>query len=127
MHLALKKVQRISITLAILVEFFVISLFHQTKIPTVDMKVQVYSNFRKNKIWKKIKSPSSMRNGRFNTSKCRGKLQKIGEETLKGLFSRFLIPFAHLFGLMWSTIADWLQHMPALPILLLKTSNIHNF
>jgi hypothetical protein len=35
-----------------------------------------------------------MRNGRFNTSKCRGKLQKIREETLKGLFSRYL------FGLM---------------------------
>jgi hypothetical protein len=46
------------------------------------------------------KTPSSMKNGRFNTSKCRGKLQKIGEETLKGLFSRFLIPTAHLFGLM---------------------------
>jgi hypothetical protein len=28
------------------------------------------------------------------------KLQKIGEEALKGLFSRFLIPAAHLFGLM---------------------------
>jgi hypothetical protein len=66
----------------------------------VDMKVQVYSKFRKNKIWKKIKSPISMRNGRFNTSKCRDKVQKIGEETLKGLFSRFLIPAAHLFGLM---------------------------
>jgi hypothetical protein len=36
-----------SITLARLVEFFVISLFHETKIPTVDMKVQVYSKFRK--------------------------------------------------------------------------------
>jgi hypothetical protein len=35
-------------------------------------------NFRKNKIWKKMKSPISMRNGTFNTSKCRGKLQKIG-------------------------------------------------
>jgi hypothetical protein len=65
----------------------------------VDMKVQVYSNFSINKIWKKIKSPTSMRNGRFNSSKCRGKLQKIGEETLKGLFSRFLIPAAHPFGL----------------------------
>jgi hypothetical protein len=64
------------------------------------MKVQVYSKFRKNKIWKKIKSPISMRNGRFNTSKCRDKVQKIGEETLKGRFSRFLIPAAHLFGLM---------------------------
>jgi hypothetical protein len=31
-------------------EFFVIALFHETKIPTVDMKVQVYSNFSKNKI-----------------------------------------------------------------------------
>jgi hypothetical protein len=44
--------------------------------------------------------PTSMRNGRFNTSKCRGKLQKIGEETLKGLLSRFLIPAAYVFGLM---------------------------
>jgi hypothetical protein len=30
----------------------VISLFYETKIPTVDMKVHVYSNFSKNKIWK---------------------------------------------------------------------------
>jgi hypothetical protein len=28
---------------------------------------------------------------------------------------------------MWSTLAGWLQHMPALPRLLLKTSNIYNF
>jgi hypothetical protein len=28
---------------------------------------------------------------------------------------------------MWWTLAGWLQHMPALPRLLLKTSNIHNF
>jgi hypothetical protein len=82
------------------VEFFVISLFHQTKIPTADMKVHVYSKFRRKKNWKKIKSPTSMRIGRVNTSKCRGKLQKKGEETLKGLFSRFLIPAAHLFGLI---------------------------
>jgi hypothetical protein len=64
------------------------------------MKVQVFSKFSKNKIWKKVKSPNSMKNKRFNTSKCRGKLQKIGEDTLKGLFSRFLIPTAQLFGLM---------------------------
>jgi hypothetical protein len=38
-----------SIILAILVEFFVISIFHETNIPTVDMKVQVYSKFWKNK------------------------------------------------------------------------------
>jgi hypothetical protein len=54
------------------VESLVISIFHETKIQIVDMKVQVYSKFRKNKISKKLKSPNSMRNGRFGTSKCRG-------------------------------------------------------
>jgi hypothetical protein len=68
-----RRVQKISITLAILEEILVISIFHETKIPTVDMKVQVYFKF-----WKKVKSPISMRNGTFNTSKCRGKLQKKG-------------------------------------------------
>jgi hypothetical protein len=38
MHPALKKS---SIPLAILVEYYVISFFHETKIPTVDMEVQV--------------------------------------------------------------------------------------
>jgi hypothetical protein len=42
-------VQNISITLAILVEFLVISVFHETKFPTVDMKVQVYSKFSQKK------------------------------------------------------------------------------
>jgi hypothetical protein len=42
------------------------------------MKVQVYSKFRKNKIRKKVKSLMSMTNGRFNTSKSRGMLQKMG-------------------------------------------------
>jgi hypothetical protein len=37
------------------------------------MKVQVYSKFSKNKICKKMKSPSSMRNGRFHSPKCRGR------------------------------------------------------
>jgi hypothetical protein len=64
----------------------------------VDIKVLVYSNFSKK--LEKMKSPSSMRNGRFHPSKCRAKVQKIGEETLKGLFSNLLIPAAHLFGLM---------------------------
>jgi hypothetical protein len=41
-----------------------------------------------------------MKYGRFHPPKCRGKVQKIGEETLKGLFSKSLIPAAHLFGLM---------------------------
>jgi hypothetical protein len=38
----------------------------------------MYSKFRKNKIWKNMKSPSSMKNGRFDTPKCRGKVQKMG-------------------------------------------------
>jgi hypothetical protein len=37
-----------------------------------------YSKFRKNKIWKKVKSPISMWNGKFKTSKYWGKLQKNG-------------------------------------------------
>jgi hypothetical protein len=60
------------------VEFLVITVFHKTKIQTEDMKVQVYSKFGKNKISKKVKSPNSMRNGRFDTSKYRGKLEKMG-------------------------------------------------
>jgi hypothetical protein len=51
----------------------------------VNMKVLVYFNLRKIKL-KKIKSPSSMRNGSFHSLKCRGKVQKTREETLKGLF-----------------------------------------
>jgi hypothetical protein len=39
-------VQKNSIILAILVGFLVNSLFHETKIPTVDMKVHVSSKFR---------------------------------------------------------------------------------
>jgi hypothetical protein len=57
----------------------VISLFHETKIPTMDMKVQVYSKFKKNKVWKEMKSPRSMRNGSFHPPKCRGKVHKIGD------------------------------------------------
>jgi hypothetical protein len=71
-------VQKNSITLAKLVEFLVISIFHKTKIRMVDMKVQVYSKFRKNKISKKVKSPNSMRNERFDTSKYRGEAWKNG-------------------------------------------------
>jgi hypothetical protein len=44
-HPTLKKGIKISITLANLEEYFVISIFHETKIPMVDMKVQVYSKF----------------------------------------------------------------------------------
>jgi hypothetical protein len=38
----------------------------------------------------------------------------------------FFLPALH-FLLKWSTLSHWLQHMPALPRLLLETSNIHNF
>jgi hypothetical protein len=36
-----------------------------------------------------------MRIGRFHPSKYRSKVKKIGEETLKGLFSKLLIHAAH--------------------------------
>jgi hypothetical protein len=72
-HPALKKSTKSSITLANLEEFLVISIFHETKIPMVCMKIQVYSKPRKNKIWKKVKSPIPMRIGTFNTTKCRSK------------------------------------------------------
>jgi hypothetical protein len=49
-HLGLKKGTKNSITLAILVKFFVISFFHETEIAIVDMMVLVYSKFNKNKI-----------------------------------------------------------------------------
>jgi hypothetical protein len=39
------------------------------------MKVLVYSKFRF--FLKKMKSPSSMRNGRFHPPKCRAKVQKL--------------------------------------------------
>jgi hypothetical protein len=59
MHPALKKGTKFSITLANLEGFLVISMFCETKIPTVDMKVQVYSKFRKIKFEKKgnLQSP----------------------------------------------------------------------
>jgi hypothetical protein len=86
------------------------------------MKVQMYSNFIKKK---KLGKNEISKLHEDHPSKCRGKVQKIGEETLKGLFSKLLIP-APLFGLMKSTLASWLQHMPTLPRLL-KFSNTHNF
>jgi hypothetical protein len=33
--------------------------FHETKIPTIDKKISVYSNFSKTN-WKKMKCPSSL-------------------------------------------------------------------
>jgi hypothetical protein len=41
-----------------------------------------------------MKSPSSMKNGRFNTSKCRGKLQKMGVLYIHS--SKRLGPFSKL-------------------------------
>jgi hypothetical protein len=45
--LLLRRVKIISNTLTILEEFLMKSLFHETKISTVDMKVLEYSNFNK--------------------------------------------------------------------------------
>ena len=65
-------------TLAILVGFLVNSLFHEAKIPMVDMKVQVNSNFRIYFFLEKVQSPLSMNFERISTSKCSCKLQKMG-------------------------------------------------
>jgi hypothetical protein len=48
-----RRVQNISIALAILEEFLVNSIFHETKIPTMDMKVQVFFKFSRKKFGKK--------------------------------------------------------------------------
>jgi hypothetical protein len=42
-------------------------------------------------------------------------------------FFQIVFPPALYFLCMWSTLASWLQHMPTLPKLLLKTSNTHHF
>jgi hypothetical protein len=68
-----------------------------------------------------------MRNGRFHPPKCKGNAQKTGEKILKGLFSSLLLLDAHFFGLMWWIHGGWLKYMPALPKLLVKTSETHNF
>jgi hypothetical protein len=68
-----------------------------------------------------------MRNGRLHPSKYRGKAQKTKEETFKGFFSNLFNHAAHFFGLMWSTLAGWLEYLPTLPILLPEFSFFHNF
>jgi hypothetical protein len=147
----------------------VISIFHGTKIPKVDIKVQVYSKFKINEIWKNVKSPISMGNGNLTlpnlgasfkkwgcsipilpkamahspnfkkkNSKNSKKFKKmgIGFDRAKcqpgpirpySHFFEFFFPLALHFLRMWSTLVGWLQYMPTLPRLLLKTSNTHNF
>ena len=70
-------VQNFSITLANLLGFLVNSIFHKTKIPTVDMKVHVCSKFRIFFL-EKIKYPLTMNFRKNSPSKYRGKLQKMG-------------------------------------------------
>jgi hypothetical protein len=53
-HPALRRrVQKISITLVVLEEFLVISVFHKTKIPTVDKSSRCTLNLTKIKFGKK--------------------------------------------------------------------------
>jgi hypothetical protein len=128
------------------------SSFHETRIPTVDRKVQVWTKFRIYFFWKKVKSPLSMNFGRISTSKCRvlythslkspGPFPKLLKNLfflnkkisknwvqLVGLYPFFLIFFFHALHFIrkWSTLSHWLQYMPTLPRLLLETSSIHNF
>jgi hypothetical protein len=67
--------KKISITLANLAGFLVNSIFHETKIPTVDRKVQVWTkNLGIFFFLEKVKSPLCMNFGRISTSKYKGKL-----------------------------------------------------
>jgi hypothetical protein len=84
-HPALKRGTKNFHYTTILVGFLVNSLFHETKIPTVDMKVQVCSKFRKFPFGKKVKSPLRMNFGRISTSKYRGRHQKMGCCTRNGV------------------------------------------
>jgi hypothetical protein len=78
------------------------------------MEVQVYSKFRKNKISKKVKSPNSMRNGRFDTSKCRGKLEKMG--VLCTHSPKSLGPFSKLPIKIWKKKKDFKKKDQADPV-----------
>jgi hypothetical protein len=136
----------------------------------------VHSKFFINKIWKKMKSPNSMRNESVHTPKCRGKVQKMEvlyfhslkmlglhnllitskkkskkskksknrklsdcqtnravvlclswAGALNSTFPKKKSFLPSIFLHMWSTLVGWLHHMHALPKLLLKFSNTHNF
>jgi hypothetical protein len=63
----------------------------------------------------------------FTLPNVGARFKKPERKLSKGLFSNLLILVAHLFGLIKSILAGWLQHMPALPRLLFKVSNTHNF
>jgi hypothetical protein len=77
--------------------------FSLDKIPMVDMKVLVWSNFSKKSFWNKMKSLNSMRNARFHCPKCRGQGSKRRRGNSQGLFSNLLIHATHLFAENYST------------------------
>jgi hypothetical protein len=70
--------KKISITLIILVEFWWFHFFMKLKSQRWIWRPRCLLILAKRNFGKKMKSPSSMKNGRLNTSKCRGKLQKMG-------------------------------------------------
>jgi hypothetical protein len=101
------------------VEFLVISLFHESEIPTVGMKVHVSSNFSKIKL---KKNEISMLHEEWMISPSLLYRSPFFPPYLLLFFPNF-----PNFWALWSTLPHWLQPMPAKPRLLLKTSNIHNF
>jgi hypothetical protein len=87
-----------------------------------------FQNKKSKKIWKHAKnwkSRSLSRHEPWLAGDC-WSLTSSGPPFLYIATFFFQTP-ALLFGHMWSTLFHWLQHMPALPKLLLKTSNTHNF
>jgi hypothetical protein len=105
-------VQNISITLAILMEFLVNSLFHETKIPMVDMKVQVSSNYSKRKLWKKwnLQAPWGMEDStlpsvgasfkKWRCCRCT-RQRNPGPCNMQGLLNFFLKRFPNFFIKKW--------------------------
>jgi hypothetical protein len=104
------------------VEFLVISIFHETKIRTVDMKVQVYHDQALIAGCRpRVGSPGPASDQRLPT----GRRSTPGQGRLAPFkfFIFFLLPST----LCASSQLLMVGSMPALPKVYLKTSNTHNF
>jgi hypothetical protein len=90
------------------------------------MKVQMYFNFKKKKLEKNKISKLHVE-CKIAPSQVYGQCSKNRRRNSQRAILKPLYSCCPPFGLMWSTLAEWLQHLPTLPIFLLKFSNAHNF
>jgi hypothetical protein len=84
-------------------------------------------NLAKIKFGKKwnLQAPWGMED--FTLPSVRARFKRLERKLSKGFSQNSLSLLPTFLGWCKSTLAGWLQHMPALPKLLLKFSNIHNF